>query len=67
MWMPTEDEAVEMFARYLVARHKAGASPRARQKAESLKSQGDLRGHKIWNAVADTAERLRPEKRQATR
>jgi len=66
MWMPTEDEAVEMFARHLVARHRAGASPRARQKAESLKSQGDLRGHQIWNAVADTAERLRQGNRQTT-
>jgi hypothetical protein len=65
MWMPTEDEAVEMFARHFAARHMAGASPRAREKAESLKSQGDLRGHKVWNSVANTVERLRQERRQA--
>ncbi len=62
MWMVTEEEAVEMFARHFAARHRAWASPRARDKAESLKGQGDLHGHKIWNAVADTVERLREEK-----
>ncbi len=64
MWMPTEDEAVEMFARHLVARHRAGASPRTREKVESLTRQGDAKGYQIWNAVADTADRLRQGNRQ---
>jgi hypothetical protein len=64
MWMVTETEAVEMFARHLVARHQVGASPRAREKAESLQRGGDLKGHQIWNAVADTIERLRQQPRQ---
>jgi hypothetical protein len=61
MWFPTENEAVEMFARCLAARHRAGASRRARGKAESLKNQGDLAGHKIWNDIADAVDRIRAD------
>ena len=66
MWMLTEAEAVEMFARHLVARHRAGASPRAREKAEFLKRQGDAKGHQIWNAVADKIENSQNEKRRGS-
>src|SRR5271157_5256918 len=59
MWIPTETEAVEMFARQLVTRHRATASTRAREMAEALRRRGDVKGHRIWNAVADTADRLR--------
>ena len=62
MWIPTEREAVEMFARHFEARHRAGAHARARQKALLLKQKGDELGHKIWNDVANRAEQLRQDR-----
>ena len=56
MWI-SEQEAVEMYARFLAARHGTAASKLARKKASSLQLSGDLEGHRIWNDVADTIER----------
>jgi len=56
MWVPTEDEAVLIYARFLKARHGAAASKLARTTAKSLQENGDLEGHKIWNAVADAVD-----------
>jgi len=58
MWVPTQDEAISMYARFLKARHGTAASELARKTAKTLKDQGDLEGHKIWNAVADTVDRF---------
>ena len=57
MWMPTQDEAVLMYARFLKARHGVAASKLARKTAGTLQDQGDLAGYKIWNAVADAVDR----------
>ena len=57
MWVPTQDEAVLIYARFLRARHGAAASKLARKKAGVLQDQGDLEGYKIWNAVADAVDR----------
>jgi len=57
MWIPTEDDAVEMFARYFHAVHKDLVSSRAKKTAESLKTKGDLDGHEIWSRVAGKIER----------
>ena len=57
MWVPTQDEAVLMYARFLRARHGAIASKLARKKAKTLQDDGDLAGSKIWNAVADATDR----------
>jgi len=57
MWVPTQDEAVLMYAQFLKARHGAAASKLARRKAETLQDDGDLAGCKIWNAVADATDR----------
>jgi len=59
MWLPTEEEAVEMFARHFEALHRSGSAPRARQTAECLKKRGDNKGHQIWHRVADKIEDLR--------
>jgi hypothetical protein len=67
MWLITEAEAVEIYARYFAARHKSTASQRARDTANSLQSKGDLNGHKVWNEVADTIDRHQQEKRRALR
>ena len=56
MWI-TEDEAVVMFARYCRARFGTSASRQARGKAKSLRKRGDLKGHVIWNKVADQIEK----------
>jgi hypothetical protein len=53
MWDITEDDAVEMYARYYSARHKRTAHEKARKIATLLKEKGDLGGEKIWNSVAD--------------
>jgi len=57
MWVPTQDEAVLIYARFLKAHHGTGASNFARKTAKSLQDEGDLEGHKIWNAVADAVDR----------
>jgi hypothetical protein len=58
MWMPTQDEAIDMYARFLKSRHGKAASRHARKRAHQLLSNGDSAGHAIWNRVADVAERL---------
>ena len=60
MWMPTQDEAVEMYARFLASRHGGAAGRIARKTADKLKVKGDIQGHAVWNRVADAAERLSP-------
>jgi len=57
MWVPTQDEAVLLYARFLMARHGTGASNLARKTANSLQGEGDIEGHKIWNAVADAVDK----------
>jgi hypothetical protein len=54
----TKEQAIQMYARFLVARHKHVAGKVACEKATSLLSKGDLDGHKIWSEVADAADRL---------
>ena len=61
MWMPTQDEAVSMYARFLKARHGKAAARYARKRADQLFSHGDFAGHAIWNRVADVVE-LQPKK-----
>ena len=67
MWLPTEDEAVEIFARHFEALHRSGSAPRARRTAESLKERGDHKGHQIWHRVADKIEDLRNDSLVAQR
>ena len=56
MWVPTEYEAVLMYAQFLKARHGTAASKLARNTAKTLQDEGDLEGHKIWDAVADAMD-----------
>jgi hypothetical protein len=56
MWLPTQDEAVDMFARYLAARHGSTAAQYARETADKLLAKGDFAGHSIWTRVADVVE-----------
>jgi hypothetical protein len=56
MWVPTQNEAVLIYAHFLKARHGAAASKLARKKASVLQDDGDREGHKIWNAVADAVD-----------
>jgi hypothetical protein len=63
MWMVTQDEAIEMYARMFRARHGRAASKLARKTALSLESKGDHEGHDVWNEVADTIDREQQGKR----
>jgi hypothetical protein len=56
MWVPTQDEAIVMFARFLKARYGTAASVVVRNTAKKLQDEGDLEGQKIWNAVADAED-----------
>ena len=56
MWIPTQDEAVEMYARFLSARRGKAAGRYARKTADRLLAEGDIPGHIIWTRVADTVE-----------
>lgn len=57
MWIPTQDEAVEMYARFLAARHGGAAARLARKTAENFQTTGDSDGHTIWSHVANAVER----------
>ena len=59
MWIPTQSESIEMFARHYETFHRAGAAERARHTAAALAENGDLEGHAVWTLVADRVERLR--------
>jgi hypothetical protein len=63
MWVPTQDEAIEMYARHFEALHRSGSAARARETAAAMKAKGDHKGHKVWNDVADTIGRLRQQER----
>jgi len=57
MWMPTKDEAVEMYASYLTARQGRSAHRYARKTADKLHRNGDFEGCTVWTRVADVIER----------
>ena len=57
MRMPTQDEAVEIYADYLTARHGGSAFRYARKTVDKLQRNGDLAGYTAWNRVSDTLER----------
>lgn len=61
MWIPTKNDAVEMFARQFGARHRHGAVRRARERAEALDAKGDHEGSQIWTAVAELIDRKRQQ------
>lgn len=61
MWFPTQDEAVQIYARFLEARHGRAAAQYARKTAKKLQAKGDLEGYGIWSRVADVVDHL-PEK-----
>ena len=67
MWVPTRDDAVDMFARHFEACHRSGAVERAKQKAASFKAKGDHDGHKILTEVACRVEALRQADRVTLR
>lgn len=67
MWIPTEAEAVEMFARYFEAHYRSGAVKRAREATCVMRAKGDHGGYKIWNDVAETIDHLRQTERVALR
>jgi len=59
MWIPTQDEAVEMYARFLVARHGSAARRYAIRTADRLLAKSDVAGHTVWARVADRIEKLK--------
>jgi hypothetical protein len=62
MWMPTQQDAAEMYPRFLSARYGRTASTSARKMTRSLEQQGDRGGHAIWNDVAETVEKFQRDK-----
>jgi len=67
MWFPTEEDAVQIFARHFEAKHRGGSATLARETAGRLKERGDHEGYKIWNRVADKIENLRQDRRLVQR
>lgn len=59
MWVPTEAEAVEMFARHFEARHRNGALSKAEETAKDLENKGDGDGYRVWKMVAGRIKELR--------
>lgn len=67
MWIPSESETIEMYARHFEALHRSGSLVLARETANSLKERGDQGGHDVWCRVADKIEQLRQDPRLAQR
>jgi len=67
MWLPSEDEAVELFARHFEALHRSGAVSKADGEALALQRAGDGRGHQIWQKVAQKVRQLRETERVTAR
>jgi hypothetical protein len=67
MWMVTESEAVEMYARFWATRHGSMAGNLARKTATALEQKGDRNGQVVWTAVADAIDRQQQEKRKTLR
>jgi hypothetical protein len=65
MWVLSEDEAVDMFARHFEALHRSEAASKANQEAESLKGSGDHKGRRIWMKVVERIQHLRKERKAA--
>ncbi len=59
MWVPTEDDAVEMLARHFQALHRGRAVSKAAHTAFQLRARGDEDGYRIWQRVADQIRTLR--------
>lgn len=57
MWIPTKNDAVEMFARQFGRRYRGSAVKRARETAAALDAKGDREGFQMWSAVADVIDR----------
>jgi hypothetical protein len=66
MWI-SSDEAVVIFARYCAARFGGAASHKARAKAKALHKRGDIKGHDVWNQVADEIDKGTKSKPRARR
>ena len=47
MWLPTQEEAVDMFARYLAAHHGTAAARYARETADKLLAKGDFANEQV--------------------
>lgn len=59
MWIPTEQDAVDMFSRHFEALHRSGAAAKADQRAAELRRSGDISGHAMWKKVADRIRQVR--------
>jgi len=50
--MPTNEEAIEIFARYFRARYGVTAIEKVKSRANELQQAGDDEGYRAWNQVA---------------
>jgi len=62
MWIPTMDEAAEIYARYWSARFGRTAKKSAEDMAELLAAKGDHDGKTAWQKVAVAIERFQDGK-----
>ena len=60
MWLPTREEAVEIYARFCLSHYGANARERAQVRAEQLARKGDADGEQIWSEVARKIETMQP-------
>lgn len=59
MWIPNEQDAVDMFSRHFEALHRSGAVTKAEKRAAELAQSGDISGHAMWKRVADRIRQVR--------
>ena len=56
MWI-TQQDAIEMYARFCRAHYGAAAGETVKATARKLEKQGDYDGKRVWNEVAAEIER----------
>lgn len=56
MWMITNEQAAEIYARFCKARYGADAIKIVRTRIAELRTLGDAEGERIWNLVAQKVE-----------
>ncbi len=57
MWLPTQEEAVALYARFCIAHYGPNALKKVRVTADQLERDGDIEGKRIWSEVAREIER----------
>lgn len=61
MWVPTREQAVEIYARFCLSHYGVNAGEKVISRAAELGRRGDTDGEQIWREVAREIEKTPPK------